>query len=291
MPLIINDETVPAELIRDAENQISKQAPWQGMPDGAEKNKGLRAAAEAAVIGSILIQQFASSDTRPLDAAAVQKQVDARLKTAARTATATNAGDLRALLVKQVEREMRGQRAIGELSKSAPAPAPEQASQFYEKNQENFRIPAAVHAAHLAKHVNAAQSEHEARAVIEEAFAELGRGLPFGEAVERYSDCRDNGGDLGWFRRGTMVEEFDEVVFALAAGERSGIFRTQFGFHIAEVREVREDRSATFEEVKADIERVLIAMAQHHVVMAKVLELRASATVVRVGDQMARQSA
>jgi parvulin-like peptidyl-prolyl isomerase len=41
---------------------------------------------------------------------------------------------------------------------------------------------------------------------------------------------------LGSFERGVMVEEFDNVVFAMQPGERSAIFRTPFGFHIAEIR-------------------------------------------------------
>ncbi len=128
------------------------------------------------------------------------------------------------------------------------------------------------------------RTEYQARAVIEAALAELNRGTEFGEVVRRFSDCKEKDGDLGWFPRGAMVEEFDEIVFALKPGERSGIFRTQFGFHIAECIEARPERSATFEEVRADIQRVLTTMAQHHVVVTKMQELRAGAVVVRVAE-------
>lgn len=49
------------------------------------------------------------------------------------------------------------------------------------------------------------------------------------------------GGDLGWATRGTMVPEFEEVVFTLNEGEVSEVFETPFGFHIIELIERRGD--------------------------------------------------
>ena len=93
-----------------------------------------------------------------------------------------------------------------------------------------------MNAAHIVKHVDETHAEADARAGIEAALAALERGEPFAAVADRYSDCKGNGGDLGSFERGVMVEEFDNVVFAMKPGERSPIFRTPFGFHIAEVR-------------------------------------------------------
>ncbi len=67
----------------------------------------------------------------------------------------------------------------------------------------------------------------------------LKAGEDFSALADQESDCKGNGGDLGWFPRGVMVEEFDDVVFELPPGEQSPIFETRFGFHIVRVLEKR----------------------------------------------------
>ncbi|MEX2426582.1 MAG: peptidylprolyl isomerase, partial [Thermomicrobiaceae bacterium] len=67
----------------------------------------------------------------------------------------------------------------------------------------------------------------------------------FAEVAENESTDQQtapNGGDLGWFPRGVMVEEFDEVVFDLEVGEISEPFESEFGWHVATVTERDEDR-------------------------------------------------
>ncbi len=49
-----------------------------------------------------------------------------------------------------------------------------------------------------------------------------------------------NGGELGWFGKGQMVPEFESAAFGAQPGEVIGPLRTQFGFHIIKVHEVRE---------------------------------------------------
>ena len=81
-----------------------------------------------------------------------------------------------------------------------------------------------------------AEAEDAARTKAEGIIRQLNDGADFAELAERYSDDAANasqGGDLGFFNRGAMVEEFEDAAIALSKGEfTKEVVETQFGFHI-----------------------------------------------------------
>ncbi|MGH9720454.1 MAG: peptidylprolyl isomerase, partial [Bryobacteraceae bacterium] len=80
-------------------------------------------------------------------------------------------------------------------------------------------------------------------------------GEDFAAVAKAESDdatTRPSGGDLGQFRRGSMVPPFDQAAFSLPVKEISDPVRTPYGYHLIQV-ESRE--SKTFDEVKPEIEK------------------------------------
>lgn len=67
-------------------------------------------------------------------------------------------------------------------------------------------------------------------------------GADFAEIARKHSQCPSGqqGGELGEFRPGQMVKEFDEVVFSAEIGKTHGPVQTQFGYHLIEITR-RED--------------------------------------------------
>jgi peptidyl-prolyl cis-trans isomerase SurA len=77
-----------------------------------------------------------------------------------------------------------------------------------------------------------------ARAKAESLLVQIGKGADFAELAKKHSQDPGSGaqgGDLGWNRRGAMVKEFDEMMFALPVGRVSPIVETPFGYHIIKV--------------------------------------------------------
>ncbi len=66
----------------------------------------------------------------------------------------------------------------------------------------------------------------------------LKNGADFATLAKRFSDdpgSRDQGGELGYFRRGQMVPQFDYVAFTMRPGQISGPVQSPFGFHVIQV--------------------------------------------------------
>lgn len=95
-----------------------------------------------------------------------------------------------------------------------------------------------VHAKHILKLFpqNATEEQKAAcKAKIDSIYNLLKAGADFEEMAIAESDDKANaprGGDLGWFRRGRMVPEFENVSFSLPDGTISEPFATQYGYHI-----------------------------------------------------------
>jgi peptidyl-prolyl cis-trans isomerase C len=137
-----------------------------------------------------------------------------------------------------------------------------EAKGFYDSNPQVFRIPEQVRARHIVIRVKQGASEQEkkqARAEIEKAAERIKKGEPFENVAREISQdgSAQRGGDLGYFSRGQMVPEFENVAFSLEKGKVSPVVETQFGYHLIKVEDKREARTLGFEEVEPKIEEFL----------------------------------
>ena len=104
-----------------------------------------------------------------------------------------------------------------------------------------------IHARHIL-----VETEEEARAALER----IGNGEDFAAVAKEVStddSNKDEGGDLGWFPRGQMVDEFDGAAFALQPGEVSDLVATDYGYHIIKVEE--RDPNRPLDESLLDYKR------------------------------------
>lgn len=139
-------------------------------------------------------------------------------------------------------------------------PTDQDLSAYLEEHREEYDTPEEVHARHILIRVSEGASEAEiaqAKKQIEDIKKELENGADFAELAKKYSQdpgSAQNGGDLGFFSRGQMVQEFEDAAFALEPGQVSDPVRTQFGFHLIKVEEKKPAEHPELAQIR---ERVL----------------------------------
>jgi len=136
------------------------------------------------------------------------------------------------------QRLIEAQRQKGKLRPIPPTEA--QMRDFWAQNKEQQpKRPATVSFRQIVvKPVPDSASRQRAYARAESLVVELRKGGDFAAAAKRFSmDSASavQGGELGWFRRGVMVKEFEDVAFRLRPGEISFPVETPFGFHVINV--------------------------------------------------------
>lgn len=133
------------------------------------------------------------------------------------------------------------------------------ARKLYAERADRYSAPERTRARHILLRVGSDAPEEE-RAEVEArgraVLARLEAGEDFAVLAEELSDDPGSaaaGGDLGYFSRGQMVAEFDEVAFELEVGTHSDLVRTSYGIHIIQVEDRKAAEEKTFEEVEADL--------------------------------------
>ncbi len=106
-----------------------------------------------------------------------------------------------------------------------------------------------------ARHI-LVKTEQEAKDLVKQLKA----GADFIELAKKSSDgpSAQTGGDLGYFARGQMVKQFEDVAFALKPGEISAPVQTEFGWHVIKVEDKRNRPVPGFDEVKDQLMASLV---------------------------------
>jgi peptidyl-prolyl cis-trans isomerase SurA len=144
---------------------------------------------------------------------------------------------------------------------------------------------AEIHARHILVQLPSKPTQEQvekaklkATALMEEAKRP---GVDFAELAKKKSEgpSASEGGDLGFFRRGLMVPEFEKIAFNLKTGDISEPVRTKFGFHVIKIEERRNVAVKSFDEVKEQLREKLMRSQLERYTDQYVQELRQKATI------------
>jgi peptidyl-prolyl cis-trans isomerase D len=137
---------------------------------------------------------------------------------------------------------------------------PEDLQAYYDKVKSRYGEDEKRHAHHILVSVTDpkdAKADAAALAKANQIEAELKGGKDFGELAKKYSadpGSAAQGGDLGWAEKSAFVGPFADALFSMQTGQTSDPVKTQFGYHIIRLDEIRPAHVRSFDEVHSEIE-------------------------------------
>jgi len=179
-----------------------------------------------------------------------------------------------------IELQMKVERLMGEVCEGISEPSDDEILKFYNENKGRFKSAEQIRVSHIVKHINWQADEAAALEEIGKVENELKQGSVFEVLAAKYSDCPENGGDLGYITKGQMVEEFEDVAFNLGLGQVSEIFRTRFGFHIVKLYDRKPAIVPGLEEIRQRIVSELKEQIQKKAIEDFIDQLKSEAKIM-----------
>lgn len=164
---------------------------------------------------------------------------------------------------------------------------------YYEEQKETMQE---VRASHIlicykdALRCEQNRTKEEAEQQAQDIIGQLKAGAVLADIAGEYSDDPSvalNAGDLGWFKKGQMVREFEDAAFAMNVGELSEEpVETVFGYHVIEVT----DKKESYIDFKDVILQTLTLEKQREAVDAYLKALEENATIEYTEESMEKET-
>ncbi len=293
MSITVNGEPISNDLINEEFQAIKAHHERMGPVSCCERDPEFRGYAKDNIIARVLLNQEAERRYPDISdddiTAAVEKLISEH---GGREQFFANVGltpEHEHLVRDDVRSGLRMDRLLhGTWGGTDPAPESEQRAWYHEHLAE-FMTAEEISALHLFKHVEKVEDRDNIYNLLRDIRTRARAGADFQALALEHTDKEDKLVDLGWFKRGDFMEEFDLIIFSLDAGETSPVFASHWGFHLAQITGRRMPAPLPFEEVQPTVIERMTAAHRHLTTTALVAELKAKAAIL--DDSEAAESA
>jgi peptidyl-prolyl cis-trans isomerase SurA len=168
----------------------------------------------------------------------------------------------------------------------------EELQEFYDAHKSQMEQPEQVRLSELlisTEKKDPAMAEAQqlaaAQAKADELLAQIRKGAAFDEAAKKNSDgpTAAQGGDLGYFKRGTLAKELEDKTFAMKPGEVSDVIRTKQGFVILKVTEHQQAGVPPLSQIEGRVQDAIYMQKLQPALRAYLQKLREEAYIKIAG--------
>lgn len=181
--------------------------------------------------------------------------------------------------IEKIKREMLISRLINEKIIKSVSISDQELKDFYNEYLEDFIQDEQVRASHIIidtrelDEKEKLEAKVKAEKILKRALSEENFALLAIETSE--GPTGPNGGDLGWFGRGQMIEEFEEAAFN---GEKGKVYpeivETIYGYHVIYVEDKSEKEYIPYESIKETLREEVLNMKRYELYLAYIEELK-----------------
>jgi peptidyl-prolyl cis-trans isomerase SurA len=236
------------------------------LPAGKERDEAVRAALRRA-FDVIVAERLLAKQAQELRLEVTEQQVDAALADI-RARNRFSDDDLDRALAEQgldrptfraqVRRELETYQVLQARVRGRVKVSDDDLRNYYQTHPQEFGGEEELHVRHIFLPLPEDASppeESKARAAGEKVLQRLKTGEDFAKVAREVSKgpSAEDGGDLGWLRRGTIQKTLEDAAFALRDGQISGLVRAGSGLHVFKVEARRRGGERSFEDVKEEI--------------------------------------
>jgi peptidyl-prolyl cis-trans isomerase SurA len=156
----------------------------------------------------------------------------------------------------------------------------EEIRSYYQKNLRALGVETKVRARHIFIAVPEGATPKQAadrKAVAQGLLAKIKGGAGFADVAKKHSQdpvTREDGGDLGYFARGTLPSAIENVVFAMRKGEIRGPLLAERGYHLIQVVDRKESAARSFDEVKEELREQIYVQKMEKATTSWLTEVR-----------------
>lgn len=137
---------------------------------------------------------------------------------------------------------------------------PQEMFAYYDSHKKDFEIPRRAKVRSIViKTRDGKLTPEEVTNRIEDIRKRLKDGEDFSKIACDFSDSANacTGGDMGYIKEGEMKKSIDDTIFALKPGEVSETIKTDLGYHIFKMEDIKEAELPGFESVSKEVERII----------------------------------
>ena len=283
MALIINDEHIDDEIIEAEFREVKSWHERTLQVACCERDPEFRITAKDNIASRVLLNQ----ESKKRHPEVAEADIDARLEKL--IAEAGGEADFyfkigvpvadKSVIRDNLANGVRLDKLLQETYAPEPEPTEAELRAAYEKNINDHLTEEEVHAAHITKNLSGAKSRAEVFQLMRDLRAQLLQGADFMKLAEEHRVDSQQQIDLGWFKRGEFMEEFETIAFSMNEGEISPVFTTQLGFHICTVLGRKAPQPKPFEEVRDQVRTRLIEAHRDEKFNALITRLKSHAQI------------